>query len=415
MSISPERYCLGGLMKDIEKDLSAGDCDNSNDMTTYKSSQDKIFSSNDSYFTQFNTFFSPSLENYANFFPKNKEEESEKNDSENDEEDESQFSQKNILAAFNSQKTTKQLQKSLAEEPLETIDLIVKELKGHFKETIKNRNGNYFCSDLLKLCTQEQRIEILKELSPFISEDCTHEFGTHPIQHLIELASSEEEYKLLLASFNDYNKVLLASLNQNGSFVIQKLIVNIPEKIRVQFNLIFVQFICILSRDMYGLCAVKKFIGYTKNELIVKQVFNTIIKNFVSIASNQYGNYLIQYLLEKWWKTPEGVFLKKIIASKFQILSGNHYSSYICRLFFKLCSNEEKKEFLSNLNNYKTIKGGSQQTKMPGLNKFIFADKEKKDKKDKKDKKEKEKKEKKENKETKEENKEKNINTKKEK
>ena len=51
MSISPERYCLGGLMKDIEKDLSAGDCDNSNDMTTYKSSQDKIFSSNDSYFT----------------------------------------------------------------------------------------------------------------------------------------------------------------------------------------------------------------------------------------------------------------------------------------------------------------------------------------------------------------------------
>ena len=369
MSISPERYCLGGLMKDIEKDLSAGDCDNANDITTYKSTQDKIFSSNDTCFTQFNTFFSPSLENYPNFFPESKEEESESSGSDEEESEESQFSQKNILAAFSSQKTTKQLQKSLAEEPVETIDLIVKELKGQFKDIIKNRNGNYFCSDLLKVCSQEQRVEILKELSPFISEDCTHEFGTHPIQHLIELASSEEEYKLLLASFNDYNKVLLASLNQNGSFVIQKLIVNIPEKQRIQFNIIFVQFICILSRDMYGLCAVKKFIGYTKNELIVKQVFNTIIKNFVSIASNQYGNYLIQYLLEKWWKTPEGVFLKKIIASKFQILSGNHYSSYICRLFFKLCSNEEKKEFLSNLNNYKTIKVGSQQTKMPGLNK----------------------------------------------
>ena len=410
MSISPERYCLGGLMKDIEKELSAGDCDNSNDITTYKSTQDKLLSSNDTCFTQFNTFFSPSLENYTNFFPKSKKEESEKSDSEDEEENQSQFSQKNILAAFNSQKTTKQLQKSLSEEPVETIDLIIKELKGHFKEIIKNRNGNYFCSDLLKVCNQEQRIEILKELSPFISEDCTHEFATHPIQHLIELASSEEEYKLLLASFNDFNKVLLASLNQNGSFVIQKLIVNIPEKLRVQFNIIFAQFISILSRDMYGLCAVKKFIGYTKNELIVKQVFNTIIKNFVSIASNQYGNYLIQYLLEKWWKTPEGVFLKKIIASKFQILSGNHYSSYICRLFFKLCSNEEKKEFLSNLNNYKTIKGGSQQTKMPGLNKFIFEDKEKTDKKDKNDKKDK-----KEKKETKEETKEKNINKKKEK
>ena len=340
------------------------------------------------------------LENY-NFFPEsNESEESEKSDEEKNE-IKSQFSQKNILAAFNSQKSTKQLQKILSEESNETIDIILKELKGNFREIIKNRNGNYFCSDLLKVCNQEQRLKILTELSPFISEDCTHEFGTHPIQHLIELSSSEEEYKLLLASFNDFNKVLLASLSQNGSFVIQKLIVNIPEKTRFQFNQIFVQFICILSRDMYGLCAVKKFIGYTKNELIVKQVFNTIIKNFVSIASNQYGNYLIQYLLEKWWKTPEGVFLKKIIASKFQILSGNHYSSYICRLFFKLCSNEEKKEFLSNLNNYKTIKGGSQQTKMPNLNKFIFEEKDKKDKKDKK-----EKKEKKENKESKEEAKE---------
>ena len=91
---------------------------------------------------------------------------------------------------------------------------------------IKNRNGNYFCTDLLKVCNKYQRIKILKELSTTLSEDCTDEFGTHPIQSLIELACTEEEYKLLLLSFNDYNKVLMACLNQNGSFVIQKLIEN---------------------------------------------------------------------------------------------------------------------------------------------------------------------------------------------
>ena len=387
MSTSPERFCLGGLMKDIDKEISPEDLDNSNEITSAKSSQDKIFSSNDTYFAKFSTFFSPSLENY-NCFPKLKPSDQNNSENEDEKEEQSQFSKENIISAFNNQKSTKQLQKRLAEESKETIDLIIKELKGNFRMVIMNKNGNYFCSDLLKVCSQEQRIEILKELSPFISEDCTHEFGTHPIQNLIELSSSGEEYKLLLFSFNDYNKLLLASLNQNGSFVIQKLIVNIPEKIRYQFNQIFVQFICILSRDMYGLCAVKKFIGYTKNELIVKQIFNTIIKNFVSISSNQFGNYLIQYLLEKWWKTAEGVFLKKIIVSKMQILSGNHYSSYICRLFFKLCTNEEKKEFLSNLNNIKAIKGGSQQTKMPGLNKFIYENKEKKEKKENNEKKE---------------------------
>ena len=36
MSKSPERYCLGGLMKDIEKELSIEDLDNSNEGTSYK-------------------------------------------------------------------------------------------------------------------------------------------------------------------------------------------------------------------------------------------------------------------------------------------------------------------------------------------------------------------------------------------
>ena len=231
---------------------------------------------------------------------------------------------------------------------------------------VKNKNGNYFCTDLLKVCDKNQRIKILKELSPTISEDCTDEFGTHPIQNLIELASSEEEYNLLLASFNDLNRILMASLNQNGSYVIQKLIVHIPEKFRMEFNLMFVKFVCILSRDMFGVCTVKKFIGYTKNELIVKQILNCILTNFVNISGNQYGNYLIQYLLEKWWKTSEGVYLKKLIISKFQVLASNHYSSYICDLFLKLCNTEEKKHLVSSLNNYKTInKNNNIKNKIP--------------------------------------------------
>ena len=113
--------------------------------------------------------------------------------------------------------------------------------------------------------------------------------------------------------------------------------------------------LCILTRDMYGVCTVKKFIGYTKNELIIKQLLNSLMINFVNIANNQYGNYLIQYILEKWWKTEEGKYLKKMIVSKFQILSTNHYSAYICDLFLKLCNNEERKILNSSYNNYKTI------------------------------------------------------------
>ena len=363
MSTTPERYCLGGLMKDIDKEYNPKevDYDISKDETTYKSSQEQKFSSNDSTFSfpfPLN-LFSPALDkqNFSNF-------QSQNNMNNIDESD--PFSKYNILMSFNSQRSTKILQKSLSESPKETIDKILNELSGDFRMIVKNKNGNYFCTDLLKVCDKNQRIKILKELSPTISEDCTDEFGTHPIQNLIELASSEEEYNLLLASFNDLNRILMASLNQNGSYVIQKLIVHIPEKFRMEFNLMFVKFVCILSRDMFGVCTVKKFIGYTKNELIVKQILNCILTNFVNISGNQYGNYLIQYLLEKWWKTSEGVYLKKLIISKFQVLASNHYSSYICDLFLKLCNTEEKKHLVSSLNNYKTInKNNNIKNKIP--------------------------------------------------
>ena len=344
MSISPERFCLGGLMKEIDKEYDIEEIDSKND-TLYKSSLEQNISSNDSKFssTFSNSIIFPYLETTNSLTSKNEEN------------TEISFSKDNILMSFNNQKLTKQLQKNLYEISKEKIDNIIKELSGKFRTIIKNRNGNYFCSDLLKVCNAEQRIIILKELSNTLNEDCIDEFGTHPIQNLIELSSSEEEYKLLLFSFDDYNKVLMASLNQNGSFVIQKLIVYIPEKMRMEFNNIFVKLFCILSRDMYGVCTAKKFIGYTKNEIIVKQILNSLLTNFVNISNNQYGNYLMQYLLEKWWRTPEGVFLKKMIILKYQTLAANHYSSYLCDLFLKLCSHEEKKKILSTFNNYKII------------------------------------------------------------
>ena len=380
MSSQQERYYLGGLMKDLDKELTPDELegDISKDETTYKSSSDPKFPSADSAFTYPSDFniFSPTFNKFSLYSDQQLLDEN------------NLFSKNNILTAFNSQKSTKILQKCLSGASKEIIDKILEELSGNFRTIIRNKNGNYFCTDLLKVCNKEQRLKILKELSPTISQDCTNEFGTHPIQKIIELSSKEEEFKLLLCSFNNMDNILMASLNQNGAFVIQKLIVHIPEKFRMDFNFIFVKFVSILSRDMYGVCTVKKFIGYTQNELIVKQILNSILSNFVDISGSQYGNYLIQYLLEKWWKTEEGVYLKKLIISKFQTLASNHYSSFVCDLFLKLSSTEEKKNFINSFKDYKTVRNIKQnKDKIPFyLNKItndLDGNKEKNDKNDK--------------------------------
>ena len=346
-SSSPERYCLGGLMKDIDKEPSPRDYDfDSKDETSYKTSGEQKLSLDSIYsFRSSNSIFTPSIEK-SNF---NSEDVKIKTGSP------FFFSKKTILSAFTSQKTTIILQKSLNNATKETLDNIIDEMSGCYSSIIRNKNGNYFCSDLFKVCDKSQRIKVLKELSNTLSEDCIDEYGTHPIQTLIELAESEDEYKLLLLSFNDYNKILRAALSQNGTYVIQKLIRHIPEKYRMEFNLIFVKFVCILSMDMYGVCTVIKFINYTKNEIIEKQLLNLILTNFVNISENQYGNYLVQNIMEQWWKTSKGIYLKKICIDKFHLLAGNHYSSYVCDIFLKLSSLEDKKLLMSSLINCKTI------------------------------------------------------------
>ena len=342
MTTSPER-CLGGLIKDIDKELSPRDFDfDSKDETDYKTSSEKKLSLDSIYsFTSSTSFFSPLSEDNK-FSSQNKF-------------SPIIFNKSTILSAFNNQRNTIILQKSLMEASKETIDNIIKEMTGIYSKIIKNKNGNYFCSDLFKVCDKNQRIIILKEICNSISDDCVDEYGTHPIQTLVELSECEEEYKLILSSFNENNKILDASLNPNGSFVIQKIIVHIPERYRMEFNLKFIKYLCILSMDMYGVCTVKKFIGYTKNELLIKQILNIILNNFVNISENQYGNYLIQFILEDWWNKSEGIFLKKLCISKFHILASNHFSSYICDLFIKLSNYEEKKILMSSLIKDKTL------------------------------------------------------------
>ena len=340
MTTSPER-CLGGLIKDLDREISPNELDfDSKDETGYKTSADQKLSLDSiySFTSKSSLFYSFSEDNkfYSNnIYPLS-------------------YSKSAILSAFHNQRNTLILQKSLTEINDNTKNTIIKELMGTFNKIIKNKNGNYFCNDLFKVCNKEQRIAILKEISSTISDSCVDEYGTHPIQTLIELSECQEEYKLILASFN-YNNILNASLNSNGSFVIQKIIVNIPEIYRMEFNIMFLKFLSILSMDMYGVCTVKKFIGYTKNELLLKQILNIILTNFVNISENQYGNYLIQYLLEYWWNKNEGVFLKKLCISKFHILAANHYSSYICDLFIKLSSYDEKKILMSTLIKDKNI------------------------------------------------------------
>ena len=329
MSTSPER-CLGNLIKDIDEEISPNDFYSLSKDTPCKISTEQKLSLDSIY-----SFKSTSTSSSSMIYPMTKS---------------------SILSAFNNQHDTIYLQNMLKEATRECLEQIIKEMGGMFSIIIKNKNGNYFSSDLFKACDEKQRIIILKELSISLCYDCIDEYGTHSIQTLIEISSCEEEYKLIIDSFNDYNKISNAAKNCNGFYVIQKIINHIPEIYRMNFNYLFLQVFYELSLDIYGISTVKAFIFYTKNEDIMKQIWIITYNNFLTISKNQYGNYLIQCMLEHWGNSKPGIKLKKMCITFFNELMENHYSKYICDLFINRSNIEEKKTVLAlllkNKNNF---------------------------------------------------------------
>ena len=260
------------------------------------------------------------------------------------------FLKENIMNSFRNQQATIYLQTIILKGVDDkTMEFIVNELRGTYSEIIKDKNGNYFFSELISKCEQKDRIKILEELSPTISKDCIDPFASHSIQVFISRAKSEIEYNYILNSFYDYNNFVAACLDPKGCYTIQKIIACIPSKLRNDFNFIFASFIDLLSKEKFGIVLVKKFIEKTKDESIISLIMNFIRKNFMDIAENQYANYLIQYVLEEWRNTPEGNEIKEIVFKNFQLMSEKKYSSFICELFIKIISTEEKTKLIKTL------------------------------------------------------------------
>ena len=255
----------------------------------------------------------------------------------------------NILSALTSQKVSIYLQKIVREMKSSELDLLLNELKGNFFSLMIDKNGNYLCSDIFKLCNPFQRQVIIKEIFNFIDDIAIHEYGTHSIQTLIEFASTKEESFLLCSSLSNDFKMSKVALHPRGAYVIQKMIQRIPETIRNNFNYYLMKIIHLLSVDIFGVCTVKQFALFTKNELTIVHFLRIIYKHFFIISKNKFGNYLIQFLLKLWWNKCEMFTFKLLIEKSFFELSIDEFSSHIVETYVKMLTNENKQRLYNDL------------------------------------------------------------------
>ena len=139
------------------------------------------------------------------------------------------FSKKEIFSYLSNQKSGMIFQSKVREMNSFEIEKLIEELKNSFSQCMMDRNGNYLCNDLFKICNSKERIIVLNEIKDNFIELSLHNYATHPIQNLIEFSQSFEEMNLISTFFNNRNDLLKLALNPNGYFVLQKILMFIPE------------------------------------------------------------------------------------------------------------------------------------------------------------------------------------------
>ena len=162
---------------------------------------------------------------------------------------------------------------------------------------MKNIHGNYFFQKLIK----DSSGKIISSIVLYIIEDfidiSKDDSGTFSIQALLNEISSVNDINKILQKIKGHEIEMI--YNKNATYVVQKIVLKFPDFLRKDLNEIILQNFSKLCLDVNGICLVKNFIRTNTIEND-KQLMNIIVtNNFVLLAQSPFGNYAIQFLLEK--------------------------------------------------------------------------------------------------------------------
>ena len=190
---------------------------------------------------------------------------------------------------------------------------------------MKNVHGNYFFQKLIKDSTEAITSNIISYILEDIIDISKDDSGTFSVQALINEISAKNDIIKIVQIIKGHEIEMI--YDKNATYVIQKIILKFPDIYRTELNEIILNNFSKLCLDVNGICIVKNFIKTNTIETNSQRMKIIISNNFVLLAQSPFGNYAIQFLIEKL-KTCElneifGVLIDRIFKLSIQQFSSN--------------------------------------------------------------------------------------------
>ena len=232
----------------------------------------------------------------------------------------------NVTNILKTHKGSKVFQNHIKSFSAEIIHQIFIEICPSLIDIIIDPYANYFIKKFYSQLSDKDKLNFLLVISEYFIKLSTNFIRTYPIQNIIEQISTKNEKTIIINSIKDY--LIELCYDNFGTHILEKIIICFEsEYTNFIFDFVIKNFI-LLSYHINGICIVKKIMSLTNKKEYHLKIQKIIYDNSINLIQHQFGNYVIQTLIETW-EMKEILYICSNYKNKFTFLSMLKYSSNV--------------------------------------------------------------------------------------
>ncbi|KAK9282909.1 hypothetical protein L1049_011134 [Liquidambar formosana] len=169
--------------------------------------------------------------------------------------------------------------------------------------------GNYVIQKFFEHGTASQIRELANELTGNVLNLSLQMYGCRVIQKAIEVVDLDQQTKMVMEL---EGHIMRCVRDQNGNHVIQKCIECIPQD-AIQFIVsTFYDQVVTLSTHPYGCRVIQRVLEHCHDPKTQQIMMDEILLSVCMLAQDQYGNYVVQHVLEHGKPHERSAIIKKL-------------------------------------------------------------------------------------------------------
>ncbi|KAG8057256.1 hypothetical protein GUJ93_ZPchr0002g26038 [Zizania palustris] len=221
------------------------------------------------------------------------------------------------------------------------------DIKGQLVKYSTDQNGSRFIQQKLENCTTEEKALVFAEILPHASTLMTDVFGNYVIQKALEVIDLEQKIGLV-RELDGHGQAAKLSMHPYGCRVIQRTLEHCSKNSEGIIDEILPS-ACMLAQDQYG-NYVMQHILEKGNDHVRGQIITRLAGQVVSMSQSKYASNVI----EKCFKHGDGAERDLLIKEILEQTEGNNcllammkdkYGNYVIQKMLETC-NEQQKEVL---------------------------------------------------------------------